>query len=920
MPPLEKFCFNKNKKIAIKSIKTDLKPKPIKNLKPKQKGNRHNVDLFVLLISLIIGTNCIAQNKIYGTLKNETSEKVENANVILKDFENSATLYFTKTDENGHFLLNGKISHKKYIVKITSLGFQAIEKEIEITSPITDLGEIIFKKNTIDLEEVVLEAKRKAITISGDTTKYNIDYFKNGTEDNLKDLLNNLPGIDTNDKGKIVVNGKEITELLIDGENLYKRQHQLATENISAKAVKSIELYKNHSAFEKLKTDEKTEATALNVLIKDEFKNKLKGFIQADSNFEDRYKINSSVYNFNKKNKFSLIQNSNNLGKNPIGIEDYFSITQVEEENLTHKSSNVIYATANDIPRFLIVDENAIKKNSNFLNISNVYSPTKKTKINFYSILNFANLEEFNFTQQKFINSNLEFNESKNVDEKSLFGMFNLKGIHKYDENTVFKFTNSLILDNVKNNNDLNNFSIFNPASLYENSNSKKKNFNSTFNFAKKIKKSLLFTNAFLNFAEVDFKNQIVSDHPFLNFDFEDNYDFKQFSKKIDKKIGFDASYSFNIKNLGIDLKTAYTQNLYYFNNYSNTNLEYSNFYQTKSNQALNEIGFSYNISKKVNLRCNFNYNQVNQNVNNFENYNTNFLGYSSSIKFSFNSNSVLQLSNTFSNELASPENLIENYYVKDYRTLFGNFNVRPNTLLPFNNFNFNYFKFNIKSNATFILNFNHMYSNKAINTNLRNEANFSISEYGISPKNEMTIAMLFFEKKLEKIPFNFNFNLDFNQTEKEFYIDSDLSFYKSTYYSNSLNLKSAFKKSPIHFNIGYNYASTNFNNNNTESRIITFQGFLNMNGQVFKDFYWRLNSSNTSFKTDDSKRNLFQMSPNLRYSKSNSNWEYYVEGHNIFNLKNPEILTNLSGPGYTLQTVTGTLNGYVNFGTKYKF
>jgi hypothetical protein len=41
---------------------------------------------------------------------------------------------------------------------------------------------------------------------------------------------------------------------LIDGENLYKKQHQLATENLASDAVKSIEFYiKNHTSFDQLK-------------------------------------------------------------------------------------------------------------------------------------------------------------------------------------------------------------------------------------------------------------------------------------------------------------------------------------------------------------------------------------------------------------------------------------------------------------------------------------------------------------------------------------------------------------------------------------------------------------------------------------------------------------------------------------------
>jgi hypothetical protein len=65
--------------------------------------------------------------------------------------------------------------------------------------------------------------KKKRIKISGDTTKYNVDYFKNGTE-NLKDLLNNIHGIKTNSKGKIVVNGHDLIELPLT-EKIYTKNN-----------------------------------------------------------------------------------------------------------------------------------------------------------------------------------------------------------------------------------------------------------------------------------------------------------------------------------------------------------------------------------------------------------------------------------------------------------------------------------------------------------------------------------------------------------------------------------------------------------------------------------------------------------------------------------------------------------------------
>ena len=79
-----------------------------------------------------------------------------------------------------------------------------------------------------------------------------------------------------NENGKIEVNGKLISELLIDGENLYNSQHQFATENLSSKIVKSVEFYKNYNSFDRLKKDSITNETALNIIIKDEYKKKNK--------------------------------------------------------------------------------------------------------------------------------------------------------------------------------------------------------------------------------------------------------------------------------------------------------------------------------------------------------------------------------------------------------------------------------------------------------------------------------------------------------------------------------------------------------------------------------------------------------------------------------------------------------------------
>ena len=876
---------------------------------------KKNIITIIIYLYFINFSFLGAQNKIQGFIYDNNNTAIENVNVILKDAKTSSIINFTKTSNNGYFEINNLKLNNQYVLKFSHLGFKSQEKTFEVTNNNSNLEKVVLSKNAVELTELILDAKKNAISVSGDTTRYNVNYFKNGTENNLKDLLNNLPGISTNSNGKIIVNGKEISELLIDGENLFKKQHQLATENFSAESIKSIELYKNHIPFDQLKTNTPSSLTALNVLLKDNHKNKIKGFIQSEYNFDYRKQINTSIYNLSKKNKFSLIQNNNNLGKNAIGIADYLSLNE-EDEQLETKNSGVTFSNSDDIPRFLKIGENAVKLNHDFVNISNIFTPNKKTKVSFYSLVNLSNLKEKTITQQDFTDSDLAFIENIITSENNTYGLITLKGVNKPNENTIINFSNSLIIDNIKNENLIDNISLNN--NTYQKKNSDKLLLKSNLRLSKKIKKNFLLVNSFLNYNQTKFDNTILSDTPFLDFDFKDDFMFKQNSDNLNQKIGYNAKYTWNLKKFFVDFKTEYTINKYYLNNTSATNLYYRNNYTSSYQDSFQEIGINYELFKNTHISFYLNNNQIQQIVNYSDRYSNNFIGYTASLKFAFGSNSSLQISNSLTNNISNQDNLIENYQIKDYRNIWTNLNLTPNTLFPINKLSLNYFKFNVINNTALIFNLNHTYTNKALGSNLIYNNNFITTQYTISPKDKLTTLMFFFEKKINQ--FNLNFNIDFNKIEKEFFINSILSNYSSNYLSNSVNLKSNFKQSPVHFKIGYNYSFANFKNNGLKNKQYTLQNYISLNGMLKKDFYWNIIATNTLFKLDSSERRMLQISPSIRYSKKTSGWEIYTNAHNILNLNNSEILTNSNNAGYNTSTIVSTLAGYINIGAKYKF
>jgi hypothetical protein len=207
--------------------------------------------LFLLLINTVNG-----QYKISGTVLSNSNIPLYLTNIQVQNTIDHKTISFCTSEQNGSFLLDLK-ENGTYNLKITALGYKSHLAKIEVKSSLLDLGTIYLKENKTELEEVLIKANSNGITQKGDTTFYKIERFLNGNKENLKDVIKIIPGLEINAKGKITSNGKEIDRLLIDGDKMYKNQHQFATENISSTMIKNIELIKNYNDFESISKKEK---------------------------------------------------------------------------------------------------------------------------------------------------------------------------------------------------------------------------------------------------------------------------------------------------------------------------------------------------------------------------------------------------------------------------------------------------------------------------------------------------------------------------------------------------------------------------------------------------------------------------------------------------------------------------------------
>lgn len=205
-----------------------------------------------LCFFLLFAVPIFSQNNVTGSVVDISSKPIGQATVQLKDIKNDEIFAFSFSDTSGNFRL---VVDKKglYILKISYLGLKSFTKEIKITNNLLDVGKITLEENKIDLDNVIIKNEAAGMTEIGDTLRYRIEKFLNGTEETLKDVIKKLPGLDIDSQGKIKANGKEVDKLLIDGEEFFINQQKIATENITAEMVKNIELIKNYTEFNTIK-------------------------------------------------------------------------------------------------------------------------------------------------------------------------------------------------------------------------------------------------------------------------------------------------------------------------------------------------------------------------------------------------------------------------------------------------------------------------------------------------------------------------------------------------------------------------------------------------------------------------------------------------------------------------------------------
>ncbi|MFL9830332.1 outer membrane beta-barrel protein [Flavobacterium sp. ST-87] len=280
---------------------------------------------FLFLLAFSFHANAQSYTLKGKVLNINTQLPLESATVYITTVKDSTILEYTLTDKNGDFNFAVKKNDKPVFLKVTYVGFETFTEEQKDLTANKDFSNIYLAESTNTLNEVVVKGEAPPIRVKNDTIEYNAALFKVRPDSNVETLLKQLPGLEVDSDGKITANGKEVTQVLVNGKPFFDRDGAMALKNLPAEIINKIQVSDFKTKKEEYSKDQAASDNASINLTIDEEKNKgYFGKFLGGYGTDDRYESSFIVNYFNNNRKISLLGSSNNINAQGFSQDEVF--------------------------------------------------------------------------------------------------------------------------------------------------------------------------------------------------------------------------------------------------------------------------------------------------------------------------------------------------------------------------------------------------------------------------------------------------------------------------------------------------------------------------------------------------------------------------------------------------------------------
>jgi hypothetical protein len=198
---------------------------------------------FLLLVGVawLLAFSAQAQSAVRGkVLDAKDQSPLIGANVVLTHLPDSLKTG-TAVGGDGSFQIDN-VAAGRYLLTISFIGYRDQRQPLTVPTdgqPIA-LGTLALQTGgtvlkTVEVTGQVVQVQR------GDTTSINAKAFKTNPDATAGDLINKMPGIQTDASGKTQAQGEAVQQILVDGKPFFGTDPDAVLKNLPAEAIERAE-------------------------------------------------------------------------------------------------------------------------------------------------------------------------------------------------------------------------------------------------------------------------------------------------------------------------------------------------------------------------------------------------------------------------------------------------------------------------------------------------------------------------------------------------------------------------------------------------------------------------------------------------------------------------------------------------------
>lgn len=306
------------------------------------------------------------------------------ATVTLLRHADSSVVAYTTTDNSGMYRIAAP-QEGVYLLRVSSIGFLAQTKELSLSPSSVLTQDFVLVEDAVALQEAKVKGRYTGISFGTDTIRYNPQAFTDGSETVLGDVLNKLPGVEVDATGNIKAQGKDVSKVLLNGQDFFEGNTQVATKNLPADIAESVEVLSNYSEYSILKGFQSREQTVINVGVNKKRLGKISGTLAAAGGIEDKYKLKGDLMRIGSTSMQSLLAVKNNTGEETFSMMDYLRLQGGISELV---GSTRGFNLSEEEQRLLMPQNNTYTRDDGLLGFNLSYQPKSKLKIGSYILYN----------------------------------------------------------------------------------------------------------------------------------------------------------------------------------------------------------------------------------------------------------------------------------------------------------------------------------------------------------------------------------------------------------------------------------------------------------------------------------------------------------------------------------------------------